>query len=197
MNERPIEYSYVFRWLNCSPKNVLDVGTGDSPLPAMMKKCGIPVVRAIDCKKPKKAYYPVNVFDITKGVLRMKYDVITCISVLEHIKNYQTAVLNMASMLNPGGLLIMTFPYNEYKFIPNAYDLPKSRYRWGKNICRQYCADNLREFEKYRLKLIDQELWCIFDELYWSCGKRLLKPFKADNPDIVHHLACITMVKEK
>jgi hypothetical protein len=195
MNERPIEYSFVFKWLNRSPKSVLDVGTGDSPLPAMMKKCGIPLVHAIDVVRPKMPHCKVSVFDITTGILRLKYDAITCISVLEHIKNYKVAVKNMAEMLNKGGLLIMTFPYNENEYIENAYDLPDSKYRWGRNICRQYCANDIKDFCRHGLKCGEIERWCIFDGLYWSCGNRLLQPFKVVDPKVVHHLACVVLEK--
>jgi hypothetical protein len=48
INERPIEYRFVFEAIrHTAPKSVLDVGTGESALPSLIRTCG-PVVTAID-----------------------------------------------------------------------------------------------------------------------------------------------------
>jgi len=48
INERPIEYSFVFNnlWQIC-PNSILDVGTGRTSLPFLMANCGFKVT-AID-----------------------------------------------------------------------------------------------------------------------------------------------------
>ncbi|NLA49806.1 MAG: hypothetical protein GX876_10140 [Bacteroidales bacterium] len=47
-NERPLEYAFVFKCIGLLyPKNVLDVGTGTSALPNLIRSCG-PLVTAID-----------------------------------------------------------------------------------------------------------------------------------------------------
>ena len=47
-NERPLEYSFVFKYISkLCPTNILDVGTGITALPQLMRKCG-PFVIAID-----------------------------------------------------------------------------------------------------------------------------------------------------
>jgi hypothetical protein len=48
INERPIEYRFVFGAIRqTAPESVLDVGTGESALPSLIRTCG-PVVTAID-----------------------------------------------------------------------------------------------------------------------------------------------------
>lgn len=48
INERPIEYRFVFHHLSrLHPTNVLDVGTGTTGLPHLIKNCGF-LVTAID-----------------------------------------------------------------------------------------------------------------------------------------------------
>ena len=48
INERPIEYGFAFKWLSKTcPLEVLDVGTGTSALPHLLRNCGFHVT-AID-----------------------------------------------------------------------------------------------------------------------------------------------------
>jgi hypothetical protein len=50
-NERPVELRFVFDAVTrLCPEVVLDVGTGDSSLPALLRNCGC-VVRADHCSK--------------------------------------------------------------------------------------------------------------------------------------------------
>ena len=53
---------------------------------------------------------------------------ITCISVIEHIHNFDDAIRNMFSLLKPKGYLLLTFPYNEESYVKNVYELPGSSY---------------------------------------------------------------------
>ena len=96
INERPIEYRFVFKILTeISPKKILDVGPGMSSLPHLMSNCGF-LVTAIDnideywSRRVFNRHYYVIQDDITKTKLKSKFDLITCISVLEHIKNLLT-----------------------------------------------------------------------------------------------------------
>src|SRR5215472_610341 len=133
INERPIEYRFVFEAITkYGPKTVLDVGTGLSALPNLIRTCG-PVVTAIDNIRD---YWPEGMVnrhfhikdeDATRSITG-SYDMVTCISVLEHIKAHDDAVRSMLKALNPGGHLVMTFPYNENRYIENVYSLPGAGY---------------------------------------------------------------------
>lgn len=61
-------------------------------------------------------YYVIN-DDITKTKLTDRYDLIACISVLEHIQDADNAVKNKFVLLKDKGSLILTFPYNENGYI--------------------------------------------------------------------------------
>ena len=98
VNERPIEYAFVFEQLvKIWPKRILDVGTGLTALPHSMRSCGFHVT-AIDNIKD---YWPTDITnrhyhviddDIRNSKLTGHWDVITCISVLEHIVEYKSAI---------------------------------------------------------------------------------------------------------
>lgn len=53
------------------------------------------------------SYY---VGDITKFSNNKLYDLITCFETIEHVKNYEAAIQNLHSLLNPGGMLFISSP---------------------------------------------------------------------------------------
>jgi 2-polyprenyl-3-methyl-5-hydroxy-6-metoxy-1,4-benzoquinol methylase len=133
INERPIEYRFVFDAIRqVAPERVLDVGTGESALPSLMRTCG-PLVTAIDNIRdywPEgmvNRHFHVKDEDATKAISGT-YDLITCISVLEHVQEHDAAVRTMLGALNPGGHLVLTFPYNEGRYIENVYQLRGAGY---------------------------------------------------------------------
>ncbi len=119
-NERVIEYNFALRCIwNSSAQNILDVGTGTSPWPALLRTCGY-VVTAID---EMGSYWHGQLFnrhfyiikdDITHPKLSKTFDLITCISTLEHISNPQNAIRGMFSLLKRGGYLCLPFPIMNY-----------------------------------------------------------------------------------
>ena len=207
INERTIEYSYVFGAINkYAPRNLLDVGTGKTALPSLVKACGIEIA-AIDQDEKQIAQNPCVrggycSFEILKEnlletSLTQKFDMITCISVLEHNANYNPVVQKMSEMLTPGrGILILTFPYNENEYIPNAYKLPDAGYGRDApptNICQMYSRENVKKWEEsFGLELVDQEHWQAFTGKYWTYGSRMYPPVKTDK-DGPHQLTCLAL----
>lgn len=196
-NERAIEYSFAMRSIcNVAPLSVLDVGTGPSALPGLIAQCGIRVM-AVDKGEVRNRHCLVVQLDITKAKLDMKFDFITCISALEHINDFDTAVSNMAQMLTPGGYLCMTFPYNEDRYIQNVYKLEGSGY--GQNAgfpCHVFCWDNISKWTRENnLKLVEQERWQCFTGEYWTFGERVFPPVFAELGDL-HHLTCLLFRSE-
>ena len=116
-NERTVEYRFVFEWLNrLQPRTVLDVGTGQSALPALVRTCGF-VVTAIDNVEhywPKgmvNRHWRVEQDDVTKANgHHPAFDVTLCISVLEHISNPMAAVTGLYTRTVPGGVVLLTTP---------------------------------------------------------------------------------------
>jgi SAM-dependent methyltransferase len=203
MNERPVEYRFVFQsLLLAAPRSVLDVGTGVTSLPHILRICGFEVV-AIDNIRdywPKgmfnRHYYVIN-DDITHTRLTKNFDLIICISVLEHIPNHEAAIQSMFTLLNPGGRIVLTFPYNEKNYIENVYKLPGAGYgQDSPYICQVFSRIELDKWLKANSGKIDeQEYWQIFTGEYWTFGEQLYTPRQV-NKDDKHQLTCILISKE-
>lgn len=204
VNERPIEYRFVFEVLSkLFPTSVLDVGTGVTSLPSLMRSCGF-LVTAIDNIKDywpdgmyNKHYHILN-DDITHPQISKKFDVVTCISVLEHIQDFNIAVSSMSKLLNPNGSLVITFPYNENKHCPNVYELADSNAKGKKMVfkTKAFSRTNLNQWcEANNLEIVKQEFWDCFSGEFWSCGERK-RPFVEVEKNNLHHISCVWFKKK-
>ncbi|MDE2172646.1 MAG: methyltransferase domain-containing protein [Patescibacteria group bacterium] len=201
-NERPVEYAYVFTQLaRFYPGNVLDVGTGVTALPHLMANCGLKTT-AIDNVSDYwgqgmwNRHYLVLDDDIRAPRLKQSFDMITCVSTLEHIEECDEAVKSMSKLLNPGGHIVLTFPYNEKTGVPNVYTLPTSNTRKVPTFkARAYCRLDLdRWCKKYGLKIVDQEYWRYFTGNYWTEGEQLKIPVKVGQNE-AHQISCVLFEK--
>lgn len=202
INERPVEYRFVFDSLtSVCPTSVLDVGTGKTALPHMMRNCGF-VVTAIDNIKD---YWPRGMVnrhfhvlhdDITSPEIAREFDFVTCVSVLEHIKDHTLAVRQLFNLLRPGGHLVLSFPYNERRYVDNVYKLPGSigadkfpfvTQAFSRNEVDQWLEDS-------RATLVRQEYWRFFSGEYWTVGERVCPPIKTEK-DEGHQISCMLLQK--
>ncbi|MBN2284953.1 MAG: class I SAM-dependent methyltransferase [Tissierellales bacterium] len=202
-NERPVEFAFVFKQIaQICPKKILDVGAGTTALPHLMHNCGC-IVTAIDNVKD---YWPSGMLNrhfhiiddnIADSRLNDKFDLITCISVLEHIEKSEAAVRNMFQLLNPNGYLILTFPYTEDIYAENVYKLPGSSY--GQNlpyICQSYSREELSKWLRDNDGvIIEQEYWKFWDGDYWTVGNQTIPPRKVNSFD-KHQTSCILIQKK-
>jgi SAM-dependent methyltransferase len=202
INERPIEFAFLFRQLVAFwPKNILDVGTGATSLPHVMRNCGFMVTSTDNIKDYwpsgmiNRHYHVIN-DDITCTKLKFTYDAITCISVLEHIKNHREAMQTLYKLLNPGGRLILTFPYSEEQYVPNVYALPESAVREKFPFVTQ--AFSRREIEIWMqdnpFKVVEQEYWQFCAGKFWTCGERVIPPQRVEMQER-HQLTCLLLKK--
>ena len=203
-NERPIEYAFALDVLrDACPQSVLDVGTGTTAWPSLLRTCGY-VVTAIDNVQD---YWPAGMFnrhwhvlndDIRAPKSRTQHDAITCLSVLEHIEESAAAVQGMFSLLKPGGSLIITCPYKEDEYVPNAYALPRAGY--GQNapyVCQQYDRSHVnRWLAENDAELVSQAYWRFFDGVYWTEGSALEPPRKT-RKDRPHQISCMHFKKTR
>jgi SAM-dependent methyltransferase len=201
-NERPVELAFVFRQLaRIYPRRVLDVGTGVTALPHLLRNCGC-LVTATDkikgywpCGMVNRHYYIID-DDITESRLHGEFDFITCVSVLEHIENSDAAMNNIFRLLAPGGYLLLTFPYSEGKYIRNVYELPGSSY--GQDfpfICQSYSRTDLDRWVRDNNGLIvEQEYWQFWEGAYWTLGRQIVPPRKTHTQG-PHQLTCIVLQK--
>jgi 2-polyprenyl-3-methyl-5-hydroxy-6-metoxy-1,4-benzoquinol methylase len=201
-NERPLEYAFLFRELAAFwPKTVLDVGTGMTALPHLLRTCGF-LVTATDNVRDYwpggmvNRHYHVIDDDITDTKLHGTFDVVTCISVLEHIPAHGRAMQSMQRLLRPGGRLVLTCPYNEARYVPNVYQLPESSVRTAYPFATQ--AFSRKEVEGWMAQapweLLAQEYWQFFEGEYWTCGARLPKPTQVSR-DARHQLSFMVFAK--
>jgi hypothetical protein len=198
-NERPIEYSFVFSWLNrLQPKTVLDVGTGQSALPALIRTCGF-VVTAIDNVRD---YWPSGMInrhwevedrDVRSARPTAEYDVVLCISVLEHIRETLDAIRGLHAYTRPGGHVILTTPFGA-KPVPNVYAVDGSYGADNPYPCRQHSPEDLAQWLGCGFELVHDEYWRAFDSDTWSVGQ-LVRPI-APSPTPAH-LGCFVLRKAR
>ena len=202
VNERPIEFAFVFRNLVAIwPKRILDVGTGMTSLPHLMRNCGFYVTATDNIQDywpsgmVNRHYHILN-DDITHSSLSESFDVITCISVLEHIKEHRDAIKSMFRLLVPGGHLILTCPYNEESYVANVYELAETSVKERFSFVTQ--AFSRKEIYAWLndvpFELIEQEYWKFFEGEYWTCGDRVLPPIQVEHYD-KHQLTCLVFKK--
>jgi len=202
-NERAVEYSFVFREIaRLCPKSLLDVGTGTTALPALIRSCG-PVVTASDNVSD---YWPAGMFtrhwhvtddDIRGSRLPGGYEMVTCISVLEHIREHREAMREIFRLLAPGGYLVLTCPYSHEEFVENVYELPDARpeYRNLPYICRSYSKVQLDEWlQDSGATIVEHEFWRIETGRVHALGDWLFPAERAEAND-VHQLACLLLRK--
>ncbi len=202
-NECPIEYRFALQCLaDGKPTSVLDVGTGTTAWPPLMRHCGY-IVTAIDNVRD---YWPKGMVNRHWTVLdvdiqapgtfaQREFDAVTCISVREHIEDHEQAVRNMAKLLKTGGSLILTTPYSQFNPYPNVYRHPDALY--GTNapyICRSSSAAEMERWVGCGLTLERRELWRLFTGPVWATGARC-KWERVDREDQPHQLGCFLFRK--
>ena len=201
-NERSVEYGYVFKALSTyRPRSVLDVGSGDTALPSLIRSCG-PVVTAIDNVRDYwragmvNRHWHVVDDDITSTSLIDRFDMITCVSVIEHIIDHVGAMRSMMSLLAPGGVLVITTPYSEMRHVSNVYELEGAAY--GRDLpytCRSTSRSVLDKWlDTVGGEIVDQEFWKIWSGDVWCQGDILDKPKKVE-ANIPHQLTCLAIRK--
>jgi 2-polyprenyl-3-methyl-5-hydroxy-6-metoxy-1,4-benzoquinol methylase len=204
-NERPLEYSFALRALVRSKyQDVLDVGPGLSPWPAVLMTCGYHVT-AID---EMAQYWHGSIVnrhsqvlrdDILSPQIRRRFGIVTCLSTLEHISAHLAAVASMSELLKADGILILSFPYNETTYVPNAYELPEARdYARDVNyVCQIYNRETIRSWlEAAGLRLESQCYFRFFSGDYWGCGERLWPGFEVSLNE-PHHLTALVLRRVK
>jgi 2-polyprenyl-3-methyl-5-hydroxy-6-metoxy-1,4-benzoquinol methylase len=197
-----VEFGFVFRKIaEIYPLHILDVGTGTTALPHLMSNCGC-LVTAVDNVRDywsfgmSNRHYHIIDDDITNTRLKGPFDMVTCISVLEHIEKHDDAVRNMFSLLKPKGHLILTCPYTEKSYVRNVYKLPGSSYGQGAPyITQSYSRNELNRWvEANKVTIVEQEFWQYWDGEHWTIGKQIIPPKKVSAAD-EHQLTCVLFQK--
>lgn len=93
---------------------LLDVGCGRGAVAASMKEVGFDV-RGIDIsaeavRETRLLGVPAEVIDVEREPLPGRFDVITCLEVLEHLRSPEAALHRMARALRSGGRIVVSLP---------------------------------------------------------------------------------------
>jgi SAM-dependent methyltransferase len=205
INERPVELAFVFECVrDLQPSRVLDVGSGQSPLPALLRNCGCHVT-AIDNVTDYWGYgllnrhwYITNENICKPTVLSTDFDLVTCVSVIEHIDDPASAFRSMIDLLAPNAHLILTMPYNETRYVEDVYKLPggdlgeQQLYR-----CSSYNRPMLDQWlSSASAQIVRQDYWAFWTGEVWRQGERVAPPQRstATQP---HQITCILIRRDK
>lgn len=150
-SERFVEYAFVFECLaETYPARVLDVGTGATALPSLVAVGGSKVT-AIDHFAPLMANpsWYVWCHDIQRKRFDDPFDMILCISTLEHVFDYEAALANMVASLKPGGHLVLTMPVTGGQYVDNLFRVPGNFYHdpMSTSLARLFSLDMVEQWK--------------------------------------------------
>jgi len=166
-NERAYEYAFTFRAVADhlaglepdEPVRLLDVGTAGSQLPNNLADVWVDQVVCCDpdCRGfVRMPWQNITYVEATVQDYAMTepepFDIVTCVSTLEHAEDVESAIAAIVDLMKPAGLLVVTVPYHPQRtrLFPDQQEFTDLRplHAWS------------RMFERHEL-LHDQE-----DELY-------------------------------
>ncbi|MFO1190145.1 MAG: class I SAM-dependent methyltransferase [Alphaproteobacteria bacterium] len=202
-NERPVEYAFALAQIarHC-PHSVLDIGTGMTAWPHLLANCGLQVtatdnIRDYWTKTIWNRHWLVENDNIVNTSMTKTFDMITCMSVLEHIVKYEDAARSIARLLKPGGRAIVSVPFNNDLYIDNVYKMEGSRLNHpGVPFVGHVFSRAALEgaFAKAGMDLEDEDLFDAHTGDYWSIGKRK-SPIVRASRDSKHDLGCFAFRK--
>lgn len=149
----PCRLQFIQQYCNLNGKNVLDVGCGGGILSYSMATCHAQVI-GIDASKElievakNKAqqqnvnitYHDMTIEDFAQNT-NIKFDVITCMELMEHVPEPQTLLTNCAELLKPQGQLFIS----TINRTPKAYALAIVAAEYVLKILPQ----NTHEYKKF------------------------------------------------
>jgi 2-polyprenyl-3-methyl-5-hydroxy-6-metoxy-1,4-benzoquinol methylase len=201
INEGTAQYPFALSALrDYAAHDVLDVGTGLSSWPRLLADCGFHVT-AVDefsnywGSRPFNRHFLVQRDDITQSRLEREFDALTCLNVMMAVVNYRDAIAGMFRLVRPGGLIVLSFPYNELKPVENIYAHVDAGY--GQNFrfpCRVYSrADIDRWLSENPAECVAQEHYLMFTGEFWTTGNRV--PQREVSADEPHQFTAVAVRK--
>jgi SAM-dependent methyltransferase len=200
-SERFVEYAFVFECLSqLYPQRVLDVGTGATALPSLVAVGGSEVT-AIDHFAPLLANPSFYVWchDIQRKRFDDPFDMILCISTLEHVFEYEDALENMVASLKPGGHLVLTMPVTEGAYVENLFRVPGNFYfdPQSTGLVRLFSLDMIQGWlAKHNLREVRRKCYSQFQGANVGDGEQRRHPVPCDNGEPIH-LICLLLRREE
>ena len=111
---------YRFASMIAKGKSILDLACGEVESVPMFIEAGISSYDGVDINEKQLAvvnnkyalsdYINYHVGDICTFNCNKTFDIITCYGIIEHVEDYESAITNCYSLLNPGGALLISSP---------------------------------------------------------------------------------------
>jgi hypothetical protein len=150
--------------LGDAPKTCLDVGCGRQPLKSRLTELGFQydscdVVQNVDGSV--NHVFPLDE-PLPEAVGSMRYGLLICTEVLEHVLNWQQAFANADQLMMPGGVIVMTTPF----FYP-LHEEPYDYWRPTHHALERMCVAR-----QWQVRHLDQqnEPWDVLGTLLHSVG---------------------------
>ncbi len=183
-------------------KKVLDVGCGEGGVLSAFERQGYACVgleynpdRVEYARKETAGKSPIISGDIQNFKSREKYDVVLILDVIEHLRDKTAALKNMKALLEPGGIIIVSFPpfrspfgghqqvmRSWMKYFLYVHLLPRNMYTWLLNhVEKQKVNMHLSNYEtglttRTFEKLVHQtDLKIVKKELYFVRPRQALR----------------------
>lgn len=170
---RQWEYPWVLQNTLFKKKDiVLDVGGGTCHFPSLVskrvKKVIVGDIYIERMFKPISANVEFLKVDITSFNTAKKYDVVMCISVLEHIDDYFVALKNLTKLVKQNGYLVMTldlfldnFKNCKEEDITKVIEILSKEFELGKiDLCKE------KLYEKITLQQMNLDLPNLYSRNY-------------------------------
>ena len=124
--------SFVEPYLRAG-QTIYDIGGGKTPFLSVEKKqslgsrvIGVDISREQLSRAPDNAYDDTVVADIREFSGRADADLVICQALLEHVPDAQSAIRSIASVLRPGGILLLFAPCRNAAFARLNLLLPEA-----------------------------------------------------------------------
>jgi SAM-dependent methyltransferase len=198
INERPIELAFVFDAIrDLQPARILDVGVGQSPLPALFRNCGAHVT-AIDNVRDywtdglvNRHWHVIDADVKSPKNIGRDFDLVTCISVIEHIADHVTAFRSLIEHVRPAGYVVVTCPYNEGRFVQDVYELPGMVGEPQAYPCSSYDRATVNQWlAAAPAELVRQDYWRMWTGEVWRQGDRVAPPQRVSAEEL-HQISCM------
>jgi len=180
---RKAEYQFVFNEID-NNKKILDAGCGITFFPFFLKEKFSNIdLDLVDFSKSTKKFYKskdfrfiysdLNNLDISDEI----YDIVYCVSTLEHIQTYSNVVKEISRILKPGGKLIITFDVsfskNDIINIQNVHEFVYSTLNQLNNENKNYNLniENLVTSHDFNKKELPWKYPKIFYRIYYFFSK--------------------------
>jgi len=123
---RSLFYSLLRRTSSLHGKKILDVGCGAGVFLQHLEKKGCKHLEGLDPSLHLKSKTEGSI-KIHKDFPKKKYDIILLLDVLEHIKDDEAMLKQIASHLKPNGLFFLSVP--AYQFLWSRHDVMNKHFR--------------------------------------------------------------------